>query len=165
MTDSATSTPGPRLASRQECLDRVLELLPLARRRVEIVATSLDPLLYDREDVVLALRALAVRERRARIRLLVLQPEGLEKRGHRLLDLAFRLTSFFEVRQPAEEDRDYSEAMLLVDETGWLRQPRADRHEGSVTGSDAGSARALRQRFEELWQRAEPLVEFRRLSL
>ncbi|HAZ61478.1 MAG TPA: hypothetical protein DCY89_07900 [Gammaproteobacteria bacterium] len=165
MTDSATPISGPRLASRQECLARVLELLPLARRRVEIAAAWLDPLLYDRDDVVESLRSLAVRERRARIRLLVLQPEGLEKRGHRLLDLAFRLSSFFEVRRPAEEDRSFSEAMLLVDETGWLRQPRADRHEGSVTGSDAGSARALRLRFEELWQRAEPLLEFRRLSL
>jgi len=154
-----------RLTSRQECLDCLLALLPLARRQVDIAARWLDPPLYDREEVLDALRGLAVRQRRSRIRLLVLQPEGLEQRGHRLLDLAFRLTSFFEVRRPAEEDRDFNEALLLVDDAAWLRQPQADRYESSICGTDAGSLRALRHRFDGIWTRAEGLVEFRRLSV
>jgi hypothetical protein len=165
MQQPETPVHAPRLAGRHECLERVLEVLPQARRQVDIAARWLDPSLYDREEVLAALRALVVRQPRARIRLLVLEPEGLEKRGHRLLELASRLSSFFAVRRPAEEDCDFNEAWLLVDESAWLRQPQADRHAGSITGNDAASVRALRQHFDALWARAEELAEFRRLSI
>jgi hypothetical protein len=153
------------VTDRQTCADSVATMLALAAQRVDIAARRLDPALFDREAVVESLRQLVTRQRRARVRLLVLQPEGLEKRGHRLLELAFRLSSYFEVRHPPAEEADFNEAMVLVDESSWLHQRQADRYDSGQYGEDITTLRHLRTRFDGLWTHSLALTEFRRLML
>ena len=147
-----------------------LERLGLAmaqqtQRELDIVSRHLDPAIYDDDDFVAAVKRLALGSRRARIRLLVTDSRPLLARGHRLLDLAARLSSFIELRVPAPQHKDFNEAMLLADKQGYVHRRHADRFDGNANFSDRRTCAALSERFEEMWERGAPDPNFRRLHI
>lgn len=142
-----------------------LEFLAQAKRQVDIAARQLDPRLYDDAEILGRLQAFVLSSRRTRVRVLILRPEGLEKRGHRLIELALRLSSFIELRVPGPEDVDINTAMLLIDDATYIYRPQADRYEGMAHTADRARVNQLRREFDLLWQRALPASEFRRLGV
>ena len=78
----------------------VFHMLRQATRTVDIVSRHLDRRLFDQRDLIDALRALATRNKRARIRLLVVDTGPLIRGEHRLVTLVKRLPTFFEIRGP-----------------------------------------------------------------
>ncbi len=134
-------------------------------RELDIVSRHLDPAIYDDDDFVAAVKRLALGSRRARIRLLVTDSRPLLARGHRLLDLAARLSSFIELRVPAPQHKDFNEAMLLADKQGYIHRRHADRFDGNANFSDRRTCAALSERFEEMWERGAPDPNFRRLHI
>jgi hypothetical protein len=134
-------------------------------RQLDIVSRHLDPPIYDDDDFVAAVKGLALGSRRARIRLLVTDTRPLLARGHRLLDLAARLSSFIALRVPAPVHKDFNEAILLADNQGYIHRRHADRFEGNANFSDRRTCAALSERFEEMWERGAPDPNFRRLHI
>lgn len=153
------------LDSRGEHVEYTRRLLQSARRQIDIAARALEPAIYDDTEIVAEIRRVALDNRRAQIRLLALKPEGMEKRGHRLIELAGRLPTFISLRQPAAEDGEFNEALLLIDDSAFIRRPLADRYEGVVVANDRGTVLAHRRSFEAIWERAQPMIEFRRLGI
>ncbi len=153
------------LASRAEQRAATLAMLRQARRSVELVSWRLDPPIYGDPEVCEELKRMALASRRARIRALVLDPQGATRRGHRLIRLARRLSSFFELRAPGREHADYAAAFLIVDGTGVITRPHADRYEGEAEFSAPARARSLASEFEEMWALALPDPELRELHL
>ena len=142
-----------------------LDLARQSRHTVDIASRHLDPLLYDNEEFAEAIKAVALGSRRAQIRLLVSDPAPLVRQGHRLLALASRLTSFISLRIPAPEHKDFDEAWLVGDNKGYAYRRFSDRFEATINFSDSRRAVQLWNRFEELWQRASPDPNLRRLHL
>lgn len=142
-----------------------LALARQCRRRLEIVSRSLDPRVYDSAELAEAVKQLAIGHRNARIRLLVADPEPLIHDGHRLLDLAGRLPSFIELRVLAVEDRDFNEAFLIADGSGYVHRSQAERYEGTANFNHRSKARELARRFDALWDMAEPDPNLRRMLL
>ncbi len=157
-----------RLAfDRSEPLREVcLALAAQARLSLDIVSRHLDPALFDTEPFSAAVKDL-VREnsRRAQVRILVLDSATLVSRGHRLVDLGQRLTSAIALRVPAPEHRDFNEAWLVADNTGYVYRRFSDRFDAEADFSDRRRAQSLTNRFEELWNRAQHEPNFRRLHL
>lgn len=152
--------------ARAEELGRVLlELAQQARRTLDLVSRHLDPPLYDREDFVDAVKQLVLGSSRARVRLLVLDPAPVVTHGHRLVPLAQRLSSYVELRVPAPEHREFNEAWLVADKDGYAHRRFSDRYEASCNFHDPRLATHLTNRFDELWQRAQPDPNLRRLHL
>jgi hypothetical protein len=159
-------TPGIiPIADSREAGQASLALARQARRTVEIVSRHLDPRLYDTADFVAALQRFCLGSRRARVRVLVQDVNPILRDGHRLVALAQRLPTFFQVRVPAPEHRGFNEAFLVADGTGYLHRRLADRFEGTASFRDPLAARGLLRRFEPLWESAAPDPSLRELKV
>ena len=151
------------LAAAQGLVD---ELLDDARHRVWIMTRDLDRLLLDREPVLESLRRVALSGRNADIRILVLEPGVPVRDGHRLLHLAARLSSHFQLRTPVvEEDRQYASAFLLNDVGGYYFRTIGARYEGEGNRHGPGRHGQLLAWFGQVWERSEPDPELRRMAL
>ncbi|MDQ3563294.1 MAG: hypothetical protein M3436_03850 [Pseudomonadota bacterium] len=154
-----------KLATRGDQRQAMLRMVTQSRRTIDIVSRHLDPLIFDDRHLVDAFKSLALRNRKAKIRLLILDPSPLLHRNHRLLELALRLSSFFELRSPPPEHRHCNESMLIADRKGYVHSGLSDRYEGVANFHAPDAATELQRRFDELWQTALPDPNLRRLSL
>lgn len=155
-----------RISSAQESAEAIIELLASARRRVDILSPALDPVLFDRDDLVALLRALAVGAgRHARVRLLLRDSDMIARNGsHRLVGLAQQLTTAMEVRRLADEDAGIESTTVVVDDRG-VAHWSAPGYEGVVDADSRAQAARVGRMFTERWERAEPDPEMRRLTL
>ena len=153
-----------RVESSEELRRVSLRMLQQCRRQLDLVSRHLDPAVYDTAEFQDALKDLALRSRHSQIRIVILDPQALISEGHRVLGLAQRLSSFVHLRVPAEEHRHFNEAFLVADGTGVIYRKLSDRFEGTVNFSDRSEALELQRRFEEIWHKALPDPNFRRLG-
>ncbi len=151
------------LAAAQSVTD---ELVGTARHRAWFYSRDLDRLLLDRQPVLDALRRIALSGPQAGIRILVLEPAIPVRDGNRLLHLAARLSSHFQLRTPVvEEDRQYASAFVLNDVGGYYFRPIGARYEGEGNPHGPGRHGQLLEHFEQVWERSEPDPELRRMAL
>ncbi len=154
-----------RIESSEELRRASLRMVEQCRRQLDLVSRHLDPAVYDSAEFQDALKRLALRGRRSQIRIVILDPQPLVSEGHRVLDLAQHLSSFVQLRTPAEEHRHFNEAFLIADSMGVIYRKLSDRFDGTVNFNDRSAALELRRRFEEIWDKAQPDPNFRRLVM
>ncbi|MGA7802386.1 MAG: acyltransferase [Gammaproteobacteria bacterium] len=142
-----------------------LSLVGQARRTLDIFTFDLEPSVYDHPPLLDAIRALALRSRHSRVRVLVKDSRRAVKDGHRLVDLARNLSTFIQIRKAHDDVRDFAEAFLIADAVGTLHRTLATRYEGSARFRAGLHARQLTQWFNEVWERSVPDPELRRLHL
>lgn len=140
-------------------------LVEQSNRTVEIVSRHLDPAVYDNAEFALALRRFLLDSSRARVHIIVMDSKPVVTSGHRLIDLAQKLSSYMEIRKPDRKHAKYNCAFLLADRTGSVVRQLADRFEGVVNFGDRRSASELGDTFDEMWAHAEPDPNLRRLRI
>ena len=145
--------------------DIALEMARNCSRTLDIASRHLDPAIYDHIEFVEAVKQIALNNRLARIRLLVCDVGPVVSRGHRLLELSSRLSSFIAIRKPGRDYKNFNEAMLLADNRAYIHRRFADRYEGIASYDDKRRTSDLTGRFEEVWERAEIDPNFRRLHI
>ncbi|GMQ88527.1 MAG: hypothetical protein BMS9Abin08_1783 [Gammaproteobacteria bacterium] len=153
------------LPGRSDTLHATDLMLEQTQATLEIFSRDLDPELYDRQVFLDAVQQLCLRNRKARIRVLVQDPLSPIKRGHRLIELGRRLSSSIEIRQPNQDYHRYNEAFMIADECGLVHRPLADLFEGTANFYNPVEARRRLDYFTEVWDRSEPQTEFRRLHI
>lgn len=136
-----------------------------ARREVVIMSRDLDPKVFDNASVVSALRQFLLSSRRTRLRVLVKDSETVARRGHRLIELTQRLSSYASIRQPAPEFSNQNTAFVLVDGTGLVYRGLANRYEATVSFNDRNAAREQLRQFDEMWESSVTAPSLRRISL
>lgn len=151
--------------SSQDVLRASVAMISQTRRTLEIVSRHLDPPIYDTADFITSLQRLVLDSRRARIRIIIMNSAPVVSRGHRLIELAQRLSSYIEIRNPSRTHVNYNSAFLLADGIGSVHRILADRFEGVVNFNDLRVAQALREQFEEMWPAGTPDPNFRRLGI
>ncbi|MSR13023.1 MAG: hypothetical protein EXR86_00335 [Gammaproteobacteria bacterium] len=151
--------------SSEALLEVSLALATQARHSLDIVSRHLDPALYDNELFSDALRALVVNTRRAQIRLLILDSAPVVLHGHRVVELAQRLTDFIQIRVPAPQHKEFNEAWLVADNTGYAHRRFSDRYDATVNFAARRVSNSLTKRFEELWNQAQLDSNLRRQHL
>ena len=78
-----------------------------ARRHLDIFTHDLDAPLYDQKPFLDALKDLVTTSRHAQVRILLQDNNRAQKEGHRLIELARRLTSAVEIRRPYDDYLEY----------------------------------------------------------
>lgn len=141
------------------------EMLRQARLRIDIVSRDLDPAIYDQPELIETLKNMILENRRARVRIIVFDSQILAQRGHQLLKLAGDLSSFIEIRQGSTQHDQYSEAMLVADECGYIHRLLWNRYEANVNFNGRQHCKSLLNTFENMWNQASQSVHLRRLSL
>lgn len=136
-----------------------------ARRSLVIFTRDLEPAIYDRTEFLDIVRRLAISSRFAGIRILLRDPTRAIKDGHRLVELARRLTSRVEIRRVHSDFSDLTEAFLVADEKAVLYRTLADRNEGIADLHDPVRARDKLRLFDTVWEKSEPEPELRQLGI
>lgn len=132
--------------------EAAVELVAAARRSVHICSRDLDRALYDNEPFLDALTRFLTSHPRAFARILVRDADPAVRDGHRLIDLAQRLSSRLAIREPGPQHRDYNAAFLVTDGRGVLYRELGDRFEAVVSDSDRPRARQLISYHDEAWE-------------
>lgn len=155
-----------RVDSMEAAREAVQSLLDQARYQVDILSPHLDPQLYDQGPALEALRRVVVDGRhRARIRILVADPEQITQRGHRLVNLARQLSTYMDIRKLGEDDITDPPCWLIVDRQSHARWEAGTGYDGIVgPGCRAESVR-LERAFSERWSRSVADPSLRRLHI
>ena len=153
------------LDTREQNRLAALSMAQQSQHTLRITSRDLDPALYDNDDFIEAAKALALRTHRAKLFILVNTSDPAIKNGHRIIDLSRRLTSFIEIRLQGMRFQEYNEAVLIADESGYMRRRLADRYETEADFASPRTAREMTKKFDEMW--AESIVDpnLRRLHI
>lgn len=152
------------LRTRVEFRDAIVELANSATLHLSIVSHVFEREVYGTPEFVAAVQALATRHRMARIRILIHSPEWAARSGHRLVELSRRLTSFIELRQLHEQDKQLVGEVLIADEKALLYRESPDDLAARYWPDSPHEARPWLRRFEGLWNGGEPVQALRQLN-
>lgn len=144
----------------------VASMASQCRRQLRIFSECLDPQVYDNDTVRNALSELARLHKTTEIRLLVLRPDKLSGRGHRLLELQQRLNSSIGLRAlPEEQAGQVDEEFMVADNAGLIVSKRLEPGSHWADFSNRPSALNYILQFDLLWNQAQEDPRLRRLSL
>ncbi len=143
----------------------LFDLARTARLEFALYAPDLAPRLTDRPDLAEALRALALSNPRARIRLLCRDAREAARGGHALLRLSAALPSRCALRELDPQDETAEELYAFADQRAVLHQPRRTEPRAHLQLNAPRRAREFSRHFEQLWERSKPAREARRLEL
>jgi hypothetical protein len=154
---------------REELANARQQLLAAARYKLAIYLPVLLQDVLSSADELAELRRIATSGRGAEIRMILGDPAAALRAGHRLIDLAQRLPTAFQIRTPAFEEgksetRNGS-SWLLNDGYGYLFLPDADRFQGRAAFRDGPGQAPLLLQFEQMWERATPATQLQPLGL
>jgi hypothetical protein len=145
------STPLQRFSKPIEVRQHALAMLQQTKRCVCIFTTDLEPWLYHHSSVQQACTRLLLSHPRNQLRILVADPTRAIKEGHRLLQLARRLTSNVHIRKLNPDHPTTSGAYLIADDCGLLERPKADQYAGYALYRDLGRVRVRQAEFDKAW--------------
>ncbi len=151
--------------NREACRLAALRFAQQAQYRLDIFSYDLDAPLYNQESFIEALRHLAIRGERSRIRILLQDNSLAQKEGHRLITLWRRLPSRIELRRPHPDFIDHQENFLLADGAGYLQWELSHRYEGSADFHAPLQTRQYTEFFNEVWERSETDSQLRDLHI
>jgi hypothetical protein len=152
------------LATRVEFRDAACELARSARLQLNILTYEFEREIYGHPDFVQAVQALATHHSRARARILIHSPEWASRSGHRLVELARRLSSFIELRGMNEQDRELTSEVLIADGESLLLRDSPDVVHARYFPDDPRQAAGWLRRFEGLWAGGEIVQALRQLN-
>jgi hypothetical protein len=136
-----------------------------AKRDLVLFSHDLEPLIYDKDEFIKAVQSLATRSRMSRIRIVSIDPDVSVRVGHRIISLAQRFSSYMEVRRASRDHAMLAITFMVADEEAVLYRPIASQYEGYVDLQAPLEARGLLRQFDDIWEKAEPDPEFRRLGI
>lgn len=154
-----------RLDGLQPIAETVVTLTRDVQRDLAIFTRDLDARIFGTAAFVAAVRALALSHRLAHIRVVVAEPATAVAKGHRLIDLSQRLSSFIEIRRADDAHRTRSDNFILADRRGLLLQPDAALWHATAHVDAPALAADWLEQFERIWAHAQPDPGLRRLHV
>jgi predicted GNAT family N-acyltransferase len=155
-----------RLDSQALVTRAVAALAFQARRELTVLTADLEPHLYDQQPFLDAVRRLAVEwSGRLPVRVLLIDADPAIRRGHRLIELARRLSSTVRIAAVPPDMTEQTDAYLLADDAGYCLSRRADPGTYLVDFAAPAQTRVLRRGFDAIWERAGVHPGLRRLHL
>ena len=147
------------------CIEGLLTCLTQPRRQLLLLSQHLDPLLFDRPEVVEAFSQFVRHARTAHVRLLLKNSSLIISRGHRLVELARRLDSKIEIRRIPDEQPVADASFATWDQRGYWLMPDFRDYQALRNAYDPVQATRLTEQFTRLWARSAPDPELRLLRL
>jgi predicted GNAT family N-acyltransferase len=148
--------------------DNKMAAIHMARqgqRSLNLFTPNLDPRVFDNEEFIEAVKKIALHNPRSRVNILILNPAEVVSRGHRIVELARKISSHIYIHRADSEDQHHVDTFMVVDNVGIIRRAHNDRFEGLAEFNNPGEARLLLKTFNEAWERSQPEPELRRLHL
>ncbi len=165
MTESAEPERGASaIEGRDAMREALIQVIGQAQSDLLISSACLEAALYKSLDVVEALKQQALAQRRLQVRCIISDPKRAMEQAEPLIELARRLSSQFEFREPAGVVHQFEEECVIADRLAYLYRDRPDNLMAKFALRDGPGAHPLVQRFDERWLNSQPSMEFRRLG-
>ncbi|MDJ0878973.1 MAG: GNAT family N-acetyltransferase [Halieaceae bacterium] len=142
-----------------------LELARTASRNLRIYSYYLDHDVFDSAEFADAVSTLARSGRYSDIRILISDPRPLVSRGHRLLQLARRLSSTISIRVLAEHPELPEATYVVRDTDGVVYKPDERSRDGFYEPGSRASAKKFVDGFDALWRWGERDPRLRQLTI
>jgi len=153
------------LKGREDNQQAAIHMVAQGQRSLNLFTPNLDPRVFDNEDFIEAVKKLAISNSRSRVNILILDPSEVVSHGHRIVELARRISSRIFIHRADEEDQSHVDTFMIVDNVGIIRRAHNDRFAGLAEFNNPSEARLLLKAFNETWERSQPEPELRRLHL
>lgn len=131
-----------------------------ARRTLAIFTQDLEPLLYDHEPFLEAIKRLVLARSHARVRVLIADPMRAIRDGNRFVAMARRLTSYIDLRNVPKEMRNNPAAFLIADNNASVYRANASNWDGFATMSDLATAARHLAYFDAIWNSADSDLQY-----
>lgn len=164
-TESSTQKHFRLLAGPEDFREALVEAARQSRRDFLIFSPSLDPLIYDRTELIDALSALARSHRGAKLQFLVQDTRPLVAQGHGLVRLCQRLPSKAGIRRITNDIETKAAAFALGDREQLVYQNDPDIYRGFRDWRAGAQVKTLRDIFARAWESAEDDPQLRQLAL
>jgi hypothetical protein len=145
---------------------KALELVRGAHLELLLLSDSLDRSLYGSEEFADAVKRFLLDHERARLLVLVGQPQPAARNIPHLLELARRISSRIEFREPELDQGEPNRSEWLIADRRVLlerRGPEALEVQFWAQAPQRGKNRG--EEFEQLWNEAQPAQELRSLGI
>jgi hypothetical protein len=137
-----------------------------ARHELLLRSDMLDRTLYGGEDFYNAVKDFLLGSERARLCVLVLQPQAAVHNASRLIDLGQRLSSRVEFREPtAEQGQLEPSEWLIADRRALLERRGPESLEAQFWAEEPQRGKLDSEEFDKLWNEAQPAQELRSLGI
>ncbi len=154
-----------RLTSRDDNREAAVRMVAQGDRTLRLFTPNLDPRVFDTEPFIDVVKKLALDNPRSKVYVLILDPTVAVSRGHRIVELARRVSSHVFIHRADEEDKERIDSFMVVDDVGLIHRPHNDRFEGVAEFNNPSEARLLVKEFNDAWERSRPEPELRRLHI
>lgn len=143
----------------------VVELCNTAARHLYILSPTLDHDVFDNPELITAISALIRRSRQTEVHILVGDSRSIIARGHRLVELARKLSSSIVIRKLAEHPDWNGETIVIRDRDGVLYKSGGADHNAFYEPGSRSSTQQHLDLFQELWRYSTEDSNLRTLSL
>lgn len=154
-----------RLHTRDEIRDAVATLFRQAQRQLVIFSPMLDGYYFNTPAIGELLGKFIATHRTNRARILVEDTRQVMRDNARLIRLAQRLPDCLRIRQVGEQHRGMRDMFMVADHSGFLHQENVEVTQSIMGDKAAHEAVRLIGRFEEMWDRSEPIQELSAMGL
>lgn len=150
--------------SRDDNRHVALQIISQANRLVRIMTPDLEIPVYDQPDFIRTLTRIATKNPHSRIHILVSESNKAVKSGHRLIELARKLSSSIFLHNPPRDMKSET-SLLLVDCNAYLKKNNGLFFTGKYCMHDPLQTRELEKQFDDIWEKSQPDPELRRLYI
>lgn len=100
-----------------------------------------------------------------RVRMVLHEPERLERNAPKLMRLILRFSHVMAIRRSPDNLRHLADTHLLADECHGIRRFHADQPRSALVLDDPADIAPWWQRFEELWELSQPCLSINTTGL
>jgi hypothetical protein len=155
-----------QLQGREAFAAKARELVRAARHELLLRSDTLDRALYGSEEFYNVVKDFLLGSERARLLVLVRQPQAGLQNAPRLIDLGQRISSRVEFREPGPEQGEIDPAeWLIADRRGLLERRGLESLESLFWAEEPQRGKLRAEEFDGLWNEAQPAQELRNLGI
>ena len=142
-----------------------LSLISQARHSIDIFSHDLDPRVLNSTEISDAVKQFIKISPKSKIRILISDPDQPLKRGHCLIELSRKFSSFISIKKTNIDYQSTAYSFLMVDHKALLYRPNANEYLALVNYSAQSECREYREFFNKVWDISEPASELRQLFI
>ncbi len=153
------------LKGREDNKQAAIHMVAQGQRSLNLFTPNLDPRIFNNTDFIEAVKKLAINNPQSKVNILILDSSEIVAHGHRIVELARRVSSHIFIHRADEDDTKPCDTFMVVDGVGIIRRAHNDRFEGLAEFNNPAEARLLLKIFNDAWERSQPEPELRCLHL
>ncbi len=127
---------------------------------LDILSPDFEPAIYDNDSCYEAIENLALRSRHSQIRILLHDGRKPAQRGHKIIQLAKRLSGLIQFRNIPDIYRNKTDTFLIADRIGIIQRTEAPL-KSKVHFKNWPKIKPILKDFNDIWEESEPNPEVR----